>query len=286
MKPLDALSGAELARIRVIAFDLDDTLLTDGALLPSVYSALGALRDAGLVLVAVTGRPLGYGEVLARLFPVAGIVVENGSLSVRRTHTGALAVVDPVPEVERRARLERLTLVEASIRAALPNARYSDDMPQRRSELTFDVGERWRMPEAEIVTMLRIIHGHGAWATRSSVHVHATFDRTNKAEGLIRFVRELDPRCDAGAWRHRILFVGDSGNDAACFAGFPTTVGVANVREAIRSLTVLPRYVTRAEKGLGFQELALHILREKPAIAPHFDRDCAGIAAEPSPTPT
>lgn len=265
MKPLAALAGAELARIRVVAFDLDDTLLTDGALLPSVYSALGALGDAGYLLVAVTGRPLGYGEVLARLFPVAGIVVENGSLSVRRTRTGALAIVDPVPDTERRHRLERLALVEAAIRAALPNARYSDDMPLRRSELTFDVAERWRMPEEEIAVMLRIVQEHGAWATRSSVHVHATFDRTNKAEGLMRFVRELDPTCDAGAWRHRILFVGDSGNDAACFSGYPTTVGVANVREATRSLTVLPRYVTQAEKGLGFQELALHLLHAKPA---------------------
>lgn len=266
MRPISELGGAELARIRVVAFDLDDTLLTDGALLPSVYSALGALEQAGYVLIAVTGRPLGYGEVVARLFPVAGVVVENGSLSVRRSGGGVL-VVDPVPEAERRARLERLAQVEAAIRKALPSARYSDDMPLRRSELTFDVGERWRMPEPEVVAMLTIIRAHGAWATRSSVHVHATFDRTNKAEGLLRFVRELDPSCDAGSWRQRILFVGDSGNDAACFAGYPTTVGVANVRAATASLSLLPRYVTRAEKGLGFQELALHLLRAKPASA-------------------
>jgi hypothetical protein len=172
-----------------------------------------------------------------------------------------------VPEGERRARLARLAVVERAIRDAVPTARYSDDMPLRRSELTFDVGERWRMPENEVLAMLGIIEAHGAWATRSSVHVHATYDRTNKAEGLLRFVRELDPSVDAGAWRHRILFVGDSGNDAACFAGFPSTVGVANVREATRSLSVLPRYVTCAEKGLGFQELALHILRAKPATS-------------------
>lgn len=260
MRPLAALTTHELARVRVVAFDLDDTLLTDGQLLPSVYSALGRLGQH-VALVAVTGRPLGYGEVLARLFPVAGIVVENGSLSVRRTATGGLAVVDPVPVHERRARLAALADVEAAIRAAIPTARYSDDMPLRRSELTFDVAERWHMPEPEIERMLGIVRAHGAWATRSSVHVHATFDRTNKAEGLIRFVRELDPTVDAGAWRHRVLFVGDSGNDAACFAGFPLSVGVANVRSATKSLTLLPRFVTRAEKGLGFEELADHIVR-------------------------
>ena len=266
MRPVAELSARECARVRVVAFDLDDTLLTDGLLIPSVYAALGSLGE-GVTLVAVTGRPLGYGEVLARLFPIAGVVVENGSLSVRRTETGALAVTDPVPLEARRARLAALAVVESAIREAVPSARYSDDMPLRRSELTFDVGERWHMPEPEIARMMAIIRRHGAWATRSSVHVHATYDRTSKAEGLLRFVRQLDPAVDAGAWRHRILYVGDSGNDASCFAGFPLSVGVANVRAAAASLTVLPRFVTRAPQGLGFQELAEHLLRARAAIS-------------------
>ena len=263
MKPLEALGGAELAKIRTLAFDLDDTLLTDGQLLPSVYSALGRLGDAGLRLVAVTGRPLGYGEVVARLFPIAGVVVENGSLSVRRSDHGALVVHDPVPVEVRNQRTQDLAVVERAVRAAVPSARYSDDMPLRRSELTFDVAERVRLPEADVRAMIRTIEGAGASATRSSVHVHATFDRGDKAQGLVRFLQQIDPAVDAGRVRHQVLFVGDSGNDAACFAGFPCTVGVANVRAALASFSVPPRYVTRGEKGHGFEELAEHVLRAR-----------------------
>lgn len=260
MRALAALGAREIAKLRVVAFDLDDTLLTDGLLLPSVYSALGRLGEAGYTLVAVTGRPLGYGEVLARLLPVAGVVVENGSLAVRRSSDGGILLHDPQSDAVRTERRHALDEVVRAVRAAVSHAPFSDDMPLRRTEITFDVAERARLPEADIVTMMRTIESFGAWATRSSVHVHASFDRTNKAEGLLRFLRELTPTLDLGAVRHQICFVGDSGNDAACFAAFPCTVGVANVRAAARSLTVLPRYVTRAEKGHGFEELALHLL--------------------------
>lgn len=261
MRPLSALGERELRNVRVIAFDLDDTLLSDGVLLPSVYSALGRLGEAGYQLVAVTGRPLGYGEVLARLFPIAGVVVENGSMSVRRNDRGGLSVHDPVSDQIRLDRRRALEEVVRAVQQAVPAARFSDDMPLRRSEVTFDVGERLHLPEEQIATMVRTIESFGAWAMRSSVHVHASFDRTNKAEGLLRFLRELDPRADSGSLRHRVLFVGDSGNDAACFAGFPCTVGVANVRRALAVLNLPPRYVTLADKGLGFQELALHVLQ-------------------------
>lgn len=275
MRPLADLGPLEAARITVVAFDLDDTLLTDGQLVPSVYSALGRLAEAGYLLVAVTGRPLGYGEVLARLFPVLGVVVENGSLSVQRASTGALLVRDPVPNSERERRNTALAELDRAVRAAVPNAVFSDDMPLRRSELTYDVAEHRRLEEDEIARVVAVIRAHGAWATRSSVHVHATFDRGNKAEGLLRFLHEQAPLLraagasvpDLGAWRQRILFVGDSGNDAPCFAGFPCTVGVANVRAALASLSVAPRWVTTAEKGAGFRELAEHLLRLRREFA-------------------
>lgn len=261
MRSLALLDSAIARRIEVVAFDLDDTLLTDGRLVPSVYSALGELAEAGLHLVAVTGRPLGYGEVIARLFRVLGVVVENGALAVR-ARDGALTVYDPIAKDERARRAARLEILDRAVRAAVPNAAFSDDMPRRHTEITYDVNEHRHLSEPEIATMIECITAHGAWATRSSVHVHASFDRTNKAEGLLAFLRATRIAShDAGAWRQRILFVGDSGNDAACFAGFPYTVGVANVRHALARLNVPPRWITEAEKGAGFRELAQHLLR-------------------------
>ena len=45
------------------------------------YDALWDLSDAGLRLVAVTGRPSGWGEVIARQWPIDGAVTENGAVT-------------------------------------------------------------------------------------------------------------------------------------------------------------------------------------------------------------
>ncbi|MFI5302573.1 MAG: hypothetical protein ACHREM_31165, partial [Polyangiales bacterium] len=66
---------------------------------------------------------------------------------------------------------------------------------------------------------------------------------------------------DAGSARAWAAFVGDSGNDAACFAAFKHTFGVANVARWVPRLSVPPRFVTSAEKGAGFAELAATLCR-------------------------
>ena len=60
MKPLSAISSTQAARLRGVAFDLDDTLLDHGRLLEGTYSALFRLQEAGLLLYGVTGRPAGW----------------------------------------------------------------------------------------------------------------------------------------------------------------------------------------------------------------------------------
>ena len=58
--------------------------------------------------------------------------------------------------------------------------------------------------------------------------------------------------------REQWLFVGDSGNDAAAFDAFAFSIGVANVRD--HDLAVRPRFVTQADRGQGFAEVARHLL--------------------------
>jgi hydroxymethylpyrimidine pyrophosphatase-like HAD family hydrolase len=95
----------------------------------------------------------------------------------------------------------------------------------------------------------------GARTTRSSVHIHATFDADDKASGAVRFLADVFGE-DPGRAVNRYAFVGDSGNDAACFAAFRTSFGVANVDKALARLVVPPRFVTSAPMGEGFAELA------------------------------
>jgi HAD superfamily hydrolase (TIGR01484 family) len=261
MKPLSALSTEEAAHLHGLLFDLDDTLLTHGRLTRPAYDALWALHEAGMKLVAVTGRPSGWGAVLARQWPIEGCVTENGAVRVLKESAGVVLSEACRPD-ERTARRARLARLVEEARVRVPEARLTDDVEARRSDVTWDVGERERLPEERIAALVSLVAEAGARSTRSSVHLHATFDTDDKASGALRFCAEHLAE-DPGSARSRFAFVGDSGNDAACFAAFRTTFGVANVRASLSRLTLAPRYVATLPMGEGFAEIALEILRKR-----------------------
>lgn len=261
MKPLAELPAEEARSLRGLLFDLDDTLLTHGLLTRAAYGALWDLHDAGLKLVAVTGRPSGWGTVIARQWPVDGCVTENGAVVAVRDGSG-VAVREACDEVERRSRRVRLARLVERVRAAVPEARLTDDVELRRSDVTWDVGERVRLPDDRVRVVVSAIEDAGARWSRSSVHLHATYDADDKASGALRFLSER-LGVEAGTAVVRFAFVGDSGNDAACFAAFRTTFGVANVRAAAGSLSRPPRFVAARPMGDGFTDVAAEILRKR-----------------------
>jgi hydroxymethylpyrimidine pyrophosphatase-like HAD family hydrolase len=118
------------------------------------------------------------------------------------------------------------------------------------------------LPDDRVDAIARLIREAGARTTRSSVHLHATFDTDDKASGAIAFLRERFGE-DAGSAIVRYAFAGDSANDAACFAAFRTTFGVANVREHVARLSIPPRYVATATMGAGFAEIARALLEKR-----------------------
>jgi HAD superfamily hydrolase (TIGR01484 family) len=258
MRPLASLPADDARRLRGLLFDLDDTLLSHGVLTRGAYDALWSLRDVGLALVAVTGRPCGWGQVVARQWPVDGCVTENGALHVRRDGPG-VAVDDPCDEATRRARRVRLARIVERVREVVPEARLTDDVDLRRSDVTWDVGERVRLPDDRVRAIASVIEDAGARWSRSSVHLHATYDADDKASGVLRFLR-AHLGVEAGAAITRFAFVGDSGNDAACFAAFRCTFGVANVRASLHALSVPPRYVAPRAMGDGFADVAAALL--------------------------
>jgi len=258
VRPLADLDAERARRLRGLLFDLDDTLLSHGLLTRAAYGALWDLKDAGLHLVAVTGRPSGWGEVVARQWPIDGVVTENGAVHVVREGAG-VARRQACDDAERRRRRIRLAQLVEDVRSIVPEARLTDDVDARLSDVTWDIGERQRLPAERVDLIASAIVAAGARTTRSSVHVHATFDADDKASGAIAFLgRELGE--DAGSALARYAFAGDSGNDAACFGAFRTTFGVANVRLHLARLAVWPRFVAKSPMGDGFVEIAEAIL--------------------------
>jgi hypothetical protein len=255
MRPISALSAAEAARLRGVAFDLDDTLLDHGRLREETYSTLFRLVDAGLDLYGVTGRPAGWAEVLARLFPVRAVVAENGAVFCAR-RGDRVVLVDSVEAVTRRERDARLVSLLDEFRARFPDFEPADDVRARVSDRTFDIGEYRQVGARRVEEASAFLRAQGARVFVSSVHLHATFDYADKASGAVRLLA-ADSGLDATAVRHAYAYLGDSENDASCFAAFSVSIGVANLRG---KATLLPRYVTSAPMGSGVVEAAGVIL--------------------------
>lgn len=267
MKPLSTLDLREAKEVTGIFFDLDDTVLTHGVLGRAAFGALWDLHEAGLRLVAVTGRPSGWAEVLVRQWPIDGAVTENGAVFVVREGRGVTIVEDGAPAevARRRARLVELV---ARVREAMPDITLADDVHARRSDVAWDIGERATVPEEEVAALARLVVAHGARTTRSTVHLHASFERDDKASGALRFVRERWGE-DPGRAVNRWAFVGDSANDAACFAALRFTFGVANVRPFVLGTSgrprihVPPRWIAPAAMGDGFAQVARALLSSR-----------------------
>ena len=263
MLPLAAISRETAESLAGVLFDLDDTLLDRGRLGETVYGSLFRLREAGLILVAVTGRPSGWGEVLALQWPVQGFVMENGAVSIVN-QDGVLQIteeVDTEVRIERKSRL--LSLAESMMRT-FPDLLPSKDVAMRRSDFTFDVGEFRQVPSRVVTEAMNFARAQGALSIRSSVHLHISFDGSDKASGTLRLLWKrfgLD-MTDA---RRQFAFIGDSENDEAGFAAFQTSVAVANLRGRP---TISPQYITQAERSLGFVEFAEHITSlRRPTLA-------------------
>jgi HAD superfamily hydrolase (TIGR01484 family) len=258
VRPLSSLPADRARALRGLLFDLDDTLLTHGVLTREAYDALWALHESGLRLVAVTGRPSGWGEVLVRQWPIDGAVTENGAVHVVRD-SSAVVLREACSPDERKERRARLDAIVEGARAAVPEAVLADDVGARRSDVTWDIGERVKLPRDRVDSIADVIVRAGARTTRSSVHIHATFDADDKASGAVDFLARAFGE-DAGSARVRYAFVGDSGNDAACFAAFLLTFGVANVAGSMDRIAVSPKYVTAGAMGEGFAELAAALI--------------------------
>ncbi len=256
MLPIARLPTLAPAALRGLLFDLDDTLLDHSKLSEAAYSALFRLREAGFELYAITGRPAGWAAVIVNQWPITGAVAENGALAFH-ADSGGLHTLDSVPAPERERRVQALAALCAEIRREFPDLVPADDVPLRRTDYTFDIGEHQRVPAARVTEARRFAEARGASTLGSSVHLHVSFDRADKASGAVRLIRTLQ-NLDPSAILTRYAFIGDSENDASCFAAFRHSIGVRNLSGRP---TLAPRYGTTHERGAGFVEAAQALLK-------------------------
>lgn len=254
MKPIE-YADAALAKLEGLIFDLDDTFLDHGELKAATYHALSELHETGLVLVVATGRPAGWGEVLARMWPVDAVVSENGAIGHLRTR-GQVRCLDELAGAARARARSSLERIATDVERQFPELVRTDDARARISDITYDVGEYQHVPGDTVERASEHARQMGARTTVSSVHMHITLDPHDKATGCLYLLR-TQLGLDTTTVRMTFGFIGDSGNDAPCFAAFPTSIAVSNISGRP---TVTPKFVTRGARGAGFVEAARCIL--------------------------
>ena len=244
--------------VRGVLTDIDDTLTTDGRIPMGVIAALAALREAGLPVIAVTGRPLGWSREVALPTPLTAVVAENGAVALREVD-GDAGIEFADPELVRAANSLRLRAVAARIVAEIPGATLSRDSVGRATDIAIDHAEFAHLDPAQIERVVALMKSEGMNATVSSIHVNGWFGAHTKLTGAIWIVRRVLGR-DLDRERDAWLYVGDSTNDEPMFAAFPLSVGVANIADFADRLQQWPKYVTSLDRGRGFIEIAESLL--------------------------
>ncbi len=265
MKPLASWPTQARRQLLGVFTDIDDTLTTEGVATPDALAALQELRAAGLHVVAVTGRPVGWSEPFAREWPIDAIVAENGAVAlVRDSDTGELRKLYQQPEAVRQANVVRIQEVASRIVQTIPGANLSRDSGGRETDIAIDHSEFTTLDAGRIAQVVRLMQDQGLHATVSSIHINGWLGDHDKLTGARwitqhLFRRPLDAEVD------RWAFVGDSTNDVLMFGHFRHSIAVANVRRFEAQLTCLPRYITPSERGAGFREVADAILDCRPS---------------------
>jgi len=264
-----------------ILTDIDDTLTTDGVVPAAVVQALADLKAAGLHVIPITGRPVGWSVPFAQAWPVDAIVAENGAvallpaveikgqigiqrLSRKREQLSKIYQQDAATRSVNYARMQQ---VLAQIEAAVPGAARATDSAGRETDIAIDHSEFTQLPQPAIDQCVALMRAAGMNATVSSIHINGWFGAHNKLEGARWIVRALFGR-ELDAEMHRWVYVGDSTNDQVMFEHFVHSVGVANIARFVPQLQHLPRYVTQGERGAGFVELAQAILASRQPPLP------------------
>jgi hypothetical protein len=264
VRPLAQCPAHRLAAVRGVFTDVDDTLTRNGVIEPAALQALRDLDSAGIPVIAITGRPIGWSLPFARGWPVRAIVAENGAVAVQpdaRTPDG-LRLHHLQSEGERAVNRVRLDAVARDILAHVPHAQLARDSAGRLTDIAIDHSEFTSLSAGDVTRVVNCMRGAGMVATVSSIHINGWFGNHDKWRGAC-WMAGLLLGADVPGQRHHWLCVGDSTNDQALFEQLPLSVGVANLTRFAHQLVHWPAFITQAERGEGFAEMARALLLAK-----------------------
>ena len=263
MKPLSSWPQNSRQKIVGVFTDIDDTLTINGGITPDALQALQDLNTAGLMVIPITGRPVGWSIPFASTWPVNAMVAENGAVAL--LHDATQNQVRKIYQQDLSTRthnFQEMQRIAQRVMNEIQGTVMAQDSLGRETDIAFDHSEFHHLSQEQIQQVLKLLHQEGMTATVSSIHINAWFGDHNKWHGAQWILKELTGRNlkqELDQW----VYVGDSTNDQVMFEHFTHSVGVANIKRFEKELKHLPKYIAQQERGAGFAEVVRFLsLRE------------------------
>jgi len=258
MKPLSSFTNSA---VRVLLTDIDGTLTEHGRLPPHSYNSLCELSDAGLAIIPVTGRPAGWCEMIARLWPVHGVVGENGAFYFR--YDKKMKRVFVRDKDKRKSDRQKLSAIRTQVLNEVKGAGIASDQFCRLFDLAVDFCEDVKpLAQKQIERIVEIFEEHGAQAKISNIHVNGWFGDYDKVSTCKLYLKN-EFGFSEKEMKEKCAFAGDSPNDEPMFGFLPHSFAVANIKHFIKQLEHKPAYVSPSKEGRGFTEIADRLLTLK-----------------------
>ncbi len=249
---------AALAGVQAFLFDLDGTVTRDGRVPASSLAAMELLQAADILTLAVTGRPAGWCDLIARWWPVDAVIGENGAFCFAREADGRIARDWYFERSD--ARREQLAALAGDSLALADNLAPATDNDWRACDIAIDFAEDVSGASLEDAERVRThFELAGAVAKTSSIHVNAWFGDHDKKTTACRVLTERFGLAEEALTRE-VAYIGDAPNDEPMFAAFPISFGVAGVRRFLPHMTAHPAEIAKGDEAQGFAEIAGRLL--------------------------
>ena len=190
MKNLSTMSSTQLDNIKFILTDIDDTLTTEGRLKSDAYNAMERLSLAGYKVIPVTGRCAGWCDHIASMWPVDGVVGENGAFFYQYDHMNKkMHNVYSQTELERKSNCKLLHQIKDTVLSSVSGTAVASDQDYRVTDLAIDFAEDVpKLSIDKINEIVDIAENNGATAKVSSIHVNCWIGEHNKLTTSLKTV--------------------------------------------------------------------------------------------------
>lgn len=245
---LEGLSLKELENIELIISDVDDTITTDGKLMPKTLQAMYDANEKGYRIILLSGGSAGWCDIYLRQWPVDMVIAESGAVLLFKDANGEICYFQN-PIIQNDYQEKRQSLLKA-----IGDEYLSTDQYARLYDVAVDLKKtpKEKLREIELYAL-----STGANTGKSSIHLNIWYGDYNKQKGLKIFMNESGIEDDV--LKEKAIYLGDSLNDESVFDFIPLSFGVGQVEEKRDLFTFLPKYIASGHGGEGFFQVLNHL---------------------------